>query len=64
MNPARSFGPAFYNAKWSHHWIYWVGPILGSFAASLLFKNVFLESKVNKGSQRIAQNSDEEEQLK
>ncbi|KAL7035707.1 hypothetical protein ACKWTF_008517 [Chironomus riparius] len=64
MNPARSFGPALYNGKWDHHWIYWIGPMLGSFAASILFKNVFLETKVNKGSQRLPQISDEEEQLK
>jgi len=34
MNPARSLGPAVAAGVWSHHWIYWVAPILGAALAS------------------------------
>lgn len=30
MNPARAFGPAVAANHWSHHWIYWVGPMCGA----------------------------------
>jgi glycerol uptake facilitator-like aquaporin len=30
MNPARSFGPAIVANQWSHHWIYWIGPLTGA----------------------------------
>lgn len=30
MNPARSFGPAMMGLYFNHHWIYWVGPLLGA----------------------------------
>jgi aquaporin NIP len=33
MNPARSLGPALATAIWSHHWVYWVGPLSGAFLA-------------------------------
>ncbi|XP_014668506.1 PREDICTED: lens fiber major intrinsic protein-like, partial [Priapulus caudatus] len=29
MNPARSLGPAVVLNSWEHHWIYWLGPVLG-----------------------------------
>ncbi|TQS36976.1 hypothetical protein Golomagni_02565 [Golovinomyces magnicellulatus] len=39
FNPARSFGPAVVQLEFaSYHWIYWIGPILGSFAASVVYK--------------------------
>jgi len=39
LNPARSFGPAVITADFvSYHWIYWVGPVLGSVAATGLYK--------------------------
>lgn len=38
MNPARSFGPALVGSAWKSHWIYWVGPFLGSLLASMVFK--------------------------
>ena len=63
MNPARSFGPAFYNCNWKKHWIYWVGPMLGSFAASILFKKILIEPEKYKGSQDVTHVSGEAEQL-
>ena len=34
MNPARSFGPAaVYGFFDGYHWIYWVGPLLGTMVA-------------------------------
>jgi MIP family channel proteins len=40
MNPARAFGAAFASAYWVHHWIFWLGPILGGIAAGLLYSRV------------------------
>lgn len=39
LNPARSFGPAVVNANFNgYHWIYWLGPILGSVVAAGFYK--------------------------
>lgn len=39
VNPARSFGPSVVSHQFhSYHWIYWVGPILGSLLASGFYK--------------------------
>ena len=39
LNPARSFGPDVVNHKFfGYHWIYWVGPLLGSLLASGFYK--------------------------
>ena len=45
MNPARSFGPALVAGAWSHHWIYWIGPIVGAALAALIYEHVFLRRK-------------------
>ncbi|XP_011310561.1 aquaporin AQPAe.a [Fopius arisanus] len=41
MNPARSLGPAIWNNSWSHHWIYWFGPLGGALIASVLYRSIF-----------------------
>lgn len=39
LNPARSFGPAAVNHDFhGYHWIYWVGPLLGSCLAAGFYK--------------------------
>lgn len=41
MNPARSFGPCVVLREFEdYHWIYWVGPLLGSLLASGFYKFV------------------------
>ncbi|KAK9474552.1 aquaporin-2 [Dipodascopsis tothii] len=41
INPARSFGPAIANRSFpNYHWIYWLGPILGTFLAVGLYKTL------------------------
>jgi MIP family channel proteins len=42
MNPARSFGPAVASGVLEGQLIYWIGPILGSIAAALLYDGLFL----------------------
>lgn len=39
LNPARSFGPCIAARSFPvYHWIYWVGPMIGSFMSALLWK--------------------------
>jgi aquaporin related protein len=39
LNPARSFGPALVNRNFhGYHWIYWLGPMLGSLVAAGFYK--------------------------
>jgi MIP family channel proteins len=42
MNPARSFGPAVASGIYEGQAIYWIGPILGSIAAALIYDTLFL----------------------
>lgn len=42
MNPARSFGPAVASGVFEGQMIYWIGPIIGSCVAALLYDKLFL----------------------
>lgn len=42
MNPARAFGPAIVAGELTSQAVYWIGPLLGSFAATVLWKYVLL----------------------
>jgi len=38
INPARSFGVCAIQGKWDQHWVYWMGPMIGSMAGALTFE--------------------------
>lgn len=42
MNPAVSFGPAVVSWTWTNHWVYWVGPLIGSAIAALIYEIIFI----------------------
>jgi MIP family channel proteins len=56
MNPQRSFGPTLIGslaqgggALWSHHWIYWVGPLVGGALAALIYNFALWPSDPDRG---------------
>ncbi|XP_046746491.1 aquaporin AQPAe.a-like [Diprion similis] len=50
FNPARSFAPALLARHWHDHWVYWLGPILGSVVAAFLYKCIF-KSAIEEGEE-------------
>jgi MIP family channel proteins len=40
MNPARAFGAACASGVWTHHWLYWVAPMLGGITAARIYKSL------------------------
>ena len=45
MNPARVFGPALASGQFTHHFVWWLGPILGGIAAGLVYDKIFAEKR-------------------
>ena len=43
-NPARTLGPAILSGEWRGWWIYWAGPLIGTFLAILVFS--FLAKRI------------------
>uniref|UniRef100_A0A5B7B375 Putative aquaporin TIP1-2 n=1 Tax=Davidia involucrata TaxID=16924 RepID=A0A5B7B375_DAVIN len=42
MNPAVSFGPAVVSWSWDNHWVYWLGPFIGSAIAAVVYEVFFI----------------------
>ena len=38
LNPARSLGPAIFSNEWEHHYVYWIGPLVGAIFAGFLYR--------------------------
>jgi len=45
MNPARSFGPAFWSGNFNKQWIYWVAPLASAVVSTYVFRTIFWKPK-------------------
>jgi aquaporin Z len=63
MNPSRWFGPAVVQQDWSDFWIWWVGPIIGAVAASLLYNYVLMAGRADTTPSRVTIDESPEEEL-
>ena len=53
MNPARSLGPAVILQNFSNHWVYWVGPLLGSILAAIFYQVVLRARGQSKKQRKV-----------
>jgi MIP family channel proteins len=44
MNPARTFGPAIIGGQWDHHYVYWIGPLIGGALAGLVYGRFLIKA--------------------
>jgi MIP family channel proteins len=44
MNPARTFGPALIGHQWDHHYVYWIGPLIGGGLAGLVYGRFLIKT--------------------
>eukprot|EP01116_Phalansterium_solitarium_P009617 TRINITY_DN2385_c0_g2_i2.p1 TRINITY_DN2385_c0_g2~~TRINITY_DN2385_c0_g2_i2.p1 ORF type:complete len:321 (-),score=14.98 TRINITY_DN2385_c0_g2_i2:390-1301(-) len=54
MNPARSFGPALVRGCWANHWVYWIGPLVGSTLAASVTQVLFLSTTAQLAKMLVA----------
>eukprot|EP01018_Ginkgo_biloba_P020622 Gb_26586 [translate_table: standard] len=54
LNPARAFGPALLSWTWAHHWIYWVGPLLGGGLAGIIYQLFFISPEPTRETLQIS----------
>ena len=47
MNPARQLGCAFAAEHWENHWVYWIGPVLGTVVGLRLFSWIFAAQPIS-----------------
>ena len=52
MNPARQLGSALAAGHWDHHWLYWVGPVIGAILALQICTRLFGERIEKSGEQQ------------
>ncbi|HHT9110757.1 MAG TPA: MIP/aquaporin family protein [Candidatus Brocadiaceae bacterium] len=45
MNPVRVFGPAIASGQFTHHYVWWIGPILGGILGGIVYDKLFAEHK-------------------
>ncbi|CAF3682978.1 unnamed protein product [Rotaria socialis] len=41
LNPARSLGSAIFANVWSHHYLYWIGPLIGATLAGVFYRFIW-----------------------
>ncbi|MEY2428948.1 MAG: aquaporin [Verrucomicrobiota bacterium] len=44
LNPAVTFGPAIISGQWDHHYVYWVGPLIGGALAGLVYGRFLIKT--------------------
>ncbi|KAN0055872.1 hypothetical protein ACTA71_011759 [Dictyostelium dimigraforme] len=43
LNPVRVLGPSIISGVWAHHWVYWLGPLIGAILAAFIYRVLLQE---------------------